>query len=109
MTSTRPRAILHDPYRVEDDTWLEVPIQLGDRARPTRPVESAGFWAGLLRGQILFDRCLECRRYTHHPVGRCEWCGGAVQPEEVDGLATINTFAPSYLEFARDAGHRPGR
>jgi uncharacterized OB-fold protein len=99
MTST-PRAVRHDPYGFDDDAWLGLPSQIADRARPARPVESAGFWAGLRSGQILFDRCVECRRYTHYPVGRCQWCGNAVQPEEVDGHATVNTFAPCYLDFA---------
>lgn len=100
MSFSTPRAVNQGPYRFDDDTWLEVPTQIADRARPVRPTESAGFWAGLGRGQILFDRCVECRRYTHYPVGHCQWCGNSVDPEEVSGHATVNTFAPCYMDFA---------
>ena len=33
-------------------------------------------------------------------MGHCQWCGGTVVPEEINGNATVNTFAPCYLEFA---------
>ena len=99
MSGPLPRAIAQDPYRFEDDTWLEVPKRIAERARPAHPTESATFWNGLREGVIRFDRCLACRRYTHFPVGGCQWCGGAVEAAVVDGHATVNTFAPSYLEF----------
>lgn len=100
VTGSLPRQIEQGPYRFDDPTWLDAPVSIAGRSQAARPTESAAFWAGLLRKEVVFDRCLACRRYTHFPVGTCQWCGGAVAPEPVDATATINTFAPSYLEFA---------
>lgn len=101
MTADLPRSIRLDPYRFEDPTWLPVPgpEALAARARPAEPKESAPFWAGLTEGRVLFQQCATCRRYTHFPVGGCQWCGGDVDVVEVDAAATVNTFAPCYLEF----------
>ncbi len=94
-----PRAVGIDPYRFEDPTWIPAPSSLDGRARPGDPKESAQFWEGLREDRVLFQRCHSCRRYTYYPTVGCQWCGGDVTYEEVDGLATINTFAPCYLEF----------
>ncbi|MBO0728454.1 MAG: OB-fold domain-containing protein [Acidimicrobiaceae bacterium] len=97
--ATLPRAVGTDPYRFDDPTWLAAPATLAGRARPGQPKESAPFWEGLRNGRVLFQRCSACRRYTYYPAVACQWCGGEVAYEEVDGLATVNTFAPCYLEF----------
>jgi uncharacterized OB-fold protein len=99
MTLSRPLEVLTDPYRFEDDTWIDVPSSISGRARPGAPQESAEHWAGLMRDEILFQRCERCSRYTHYPVGGCQWCGGPVHFEQVDGRATINTWTLSLLEF----------
>jgi uncharacterized protein len=97
--SVRPREITPGPYRFEDPTWIDVPTSIAGRSRPGAPQESREFWEGLHKGEIRFQRCSDCRRYTHYPVGGCEWCGGPLVYEEVDGRATVNTWTLSLLEF----------
>lgn len=98
-TAALPREVGVDPYKFDDPTWLPVPESLKGRAKPGDPKESKPFWEGLDRDTVLLQRCADCRRYTHYPAGGCQWCGGMVDFEEVDGLATVNTFSPCYLEF----------
>jgi uncharacterized protein len=97
--SERPDGVSAGPYRLEDDTWLAPPSSIERRARPGNPQESAAFWSGLVEDRIVFQRCVSCRRYTHYPVGGCQWCGGVTEPDEVDGLATLNTWTLALLEF----------
>jgi uncharacterized protein len=96
---TPPRTIQQGPYRVEDDTWLEVPTTVSGRARPGHQPEAEPFWGGLRESRLMLQRCVDCRRYTHFPVAGCEWCGGDVVVEEVDGTATVNTFSVCYRPF----------
>jgi uncharacterized OB-fold protein len=99
VADDRPRAIESDPYRFEDDTWLAPPTSIEGRARPGNPQHSAAFWDGLVEDRIVFQRCTACRRYTHYPVGACEWCGDSTEPAEVDGRAVVNTWTLALLEF----------
>ncbi|MBV9662105.1 MAG: OB-fold domain-containing protein [Acidimicrobiales bacterium] len=96
---TRPREISVDPYRLEDDTWIDLPSSIEGRSRPGAPQESEQFWQSLRDGEVSFQRCTECRRYTHYPVGGCQWCGGPLRYEVVDGRATVNTWTLCLLEF----------
>lgn len=91
-----------DPFRIEDDTWIGMPSSVEDRGAPALDPESSPFWEGLRSSEIVFQRCTSCRRYTHFPVGGCQWCGGQVVFETVpnaDMVATVDTFAACYLEF----------
>jgi uncharacterized OB-fold protein len=97
--TTRPRATSAGPFRFEDDTWLDVPTTIAHRARPGAPAESAPFWDALKDDVIRLQRCVVCRRYTHYPAGGCQWCGGAVEYEQVDGAATVNTWTMCFVEF----------
>ena len=95
----RPRATSAHPYRFEDKTWIDIPSLIDDRARPGAPEESVEFWEALKHDTIRFQRCVGCRRYTHYPIGGCQWCGGELRYEEVDGRATVNTWTLSLLAF----------
>ena len=99
MTVDRPRKIILEPYRFEDDTWIDIPHSIADRSRPGLPQESEHYWQGLRSGNIQFQRCTVCRRYTHYPTGGCQWCGGPLLYEEVDARATVNTWTLSLLQF----------
>ncbi len=99
MTTHLPPRIELDPYRFDDPTWIAAPSAIEARARPGDPKESLPFWEGLRDDRILFQRCQVCRRYTHYPIGGCQWCGGDVGIEEVDGVAEVHTFTPCYLSF----------
>ena len=99
MSDGRPRESQQGPYRFEADTWIDVPASIDGRARPGNPQESSQHWDGLREGRVMLQRCGSCHRYTHYPVGGCQWCGGPLHFEEVDGAATVNTWTLSLLEF----------
>jgi uncharacterized OB-fold protein len=89
-----------DPVRVEDDDFLPIPADLAGRAHSAVEPESEAFFGGLAEDRIVLQRCTECRRYTHFPVGGCMWCGSAaIAPAEVDGAGTLYTYTVSYLSF----------
>lgn len=94
-----PRAFHVDPFRLEADLWIDVPHSIDERSRPGHPQETASFWQGLRDDEIRFHRCGSCQRYSHYPVGGCQWCGGHVDFVKVDGLATVNTWTLSLLAF----------
>ncbi|HVW41420.1 MAG TPA: OB-fold domain-containing protein, partial [Amycolatopsis sp.] len=95
----RPRMALTGPLRVEDPAYLDVPDSIAERSRPAITPETAAFWRGLTEEKVVLDRCTVCSRWTHTPVGSCAWCGGPVEPAEIDGRARVNTFTVCYLEF----------
>jgi uncharacterized OB-fold protein len=99
MSVDRPLEITADPYRFQDDTYIDVPSSIEGRARPGAPQESREHWEGLTRDEVLLQRCDLCSRYTHYPIGGCQWCGGSLHYEKVDARATINTWTLSLLEF----------
>jgi uncharacterized OB-fold protein len=95
-----PLRVKVDPVRVEDDDYLAVPDTLADRAHPAVEPESQAFFDGLAEDHVVLQRCGECDRYTHFPVGGCMWCGSdAIQPAEVDGRGNLYTFTVCYLSF----------
>lgn len=99
---TVPNKVELHPYRVEDETWIALPSSIDGRAQPVLDPENAPFWNGLREEHVVFQRCTACRRYTHFPVGGCQWCGGPVVAEAVpaeDCVGTINTFTVCYLDF----------
>lgn len=57
------------------------------------------FWTGGHRGELLIERCTQCRRWQHPPRGRCEGCGGDVVPDAVSGRATVFTFTVNEHPF----------
>jgi uncharacterized OB-fold protein len=97
---TAPTRVENDPVRVDDDTYLEIPTSLAGRAHPAVEPESAAFFAGLDEDRLVLQRCDDCHRYTHFPVGGCVWCGSAaVSHLEVDGRGTLYTWTVCYLSF----------
>jgi uncharacterized protein len=60
---------------------------------PTRGEDSAPFWAGTQRGQLLMQRCGSCRRWRFPPRPMCPHCRSvAVDWEPVSGRGTIWSF-----------------
>jgi uncharacterized OB-fold protein len=94
-----PRVMAVEPLRLEDDRYVAAPERLTGRSRPVATPETAAFWGGLRDGRLILQRCHACGRYTHPPVGGCQWCGGPTVPSEVPADATVNTFAICYLQF----------
>jgi uncharacterized OB-fold protein len=85
---------------IDDDHELTVPTAALGRAVPVATPESAPFWTGLARGEIVLLRCHSCTRLTYLASPGCPWCGGAdVAPEAVDGTGTLYSFTVCYTEF----------
>ncbi|MFF3569179.1 Zn-ribbon domain-containing OB-fold protein [Nocardia jiangxiensis] len=52
------------------------------------------YWAAARRGELVLQRCVECRRFTHPPLDICRHCGsGDRQFERVRGSGRIETFS----------------
>jgi uncharacterized OB-fold protein len=96
---TRPRAVLTSPLRVEDSAYIEIPQHIDDRSHPAITPETQAYWSGIANEKLVLDKCLSCSRWSHVPVGACQWCGGPVEAVEADPRVTVNTFSVCYLEF----------
>jgi uncharacterized OB-fold protein len=44
------------------------------RPLPLQTPETSPFWAGCRRGELLLQRCTNCRRYRFYPRLLCPWC-----------------------------------
>ena len=63
------------------------------RLAPSPSDESAAFWTGGRRGELLISRCQCCKHYFHPPGPACFRCRGTdVRPEPVSGLATVAAY-----------------
>jgi uncharacterized OB-fold protein len=60
------------------------------------------FWTGGAQGELLIQRCDDCRRWVHPPVARCPACGGPLSPEPVSGFGTIFTFTENHQQYHPD-------
>jgi uncharacterized OB-fold protein len=83
-----------------DDHELPVPAMVSGRAVPMVTSETAPFWEGLARGEIVLQRCGSCRRWNALPAAGCPWCGSPdVTYEVVDGRGELYSFSACYTEF----------
>ena len=82
-------------------TWLAPPAGPWRGPVPVADIDSAPFWAGLRRHQLLILRCDECRTFVHPPQASCPRCLSlAVTPEAVSGRGTVYSFTVANREFA---------
>jgi uncharacterized protein len=72
------------------------------RMLPPLTAVNRPFWTGGAAGELLIQRCLACRRWTHPPTDRCPTCGGEVAPEAVSGEGTVFTFTVNMHQFHPD-------
>jgi uncharacterized OB-fold protein len=64
-------------------------------------IDSAPFWAGLRRHQLLILRCDECRTFVHPPQASCPRCLSLdLTPEAVSGRGVVYSFTVVNREFA---------
>lgn len=64
-----------------------------ERTPPVVDDLSAPFWHGGEDGELLIQRCADCRRWFHPPVRVCSSCHGrALGPEAVSGRGTVWSF-----------------
>jgi uncharacterized OB-fold protein len=82
-----------NPSIIEPTTPRILP-ELDDCNRP--------FWTGGATGQLLIQRCGDCRRWVHPPTSRCPSCGGPLAPEPVSGTGTILTYTENHQPYRPD-------
>ena len=77
------------------------------RLLPTLTPENRAFWTGGANGELLIQRCTDCRRWVHPPTDRCPSCEGAVQAEPVSGRGTVFTYTVNAYQFHPDVAPPP--
>jgi uncharacterized protein len=60
------------------------------------------FWSGGATGDLMIQRCADCRRWTHPESAGCPTCGGALAHEPVAGTGRIFTFTVNHQPFHPD-------
>lgn len=67
---------------------------------PELTPDTAPFWQGCARGQLLITRCKACGFYLHPPRPACRRCRSMdVEPVPVSGRGTIHTFTVAHHAF----------
>ncbi|HYT38726.1 MAG TPA: OB-fold domain-containing protein [Acidimicrobiia bacterium] len=90
---------LHQPP--ETLTWLAPPAGPWRGPIPVADIDSAPFWDGLRRHELLILRCRECRTFVHPPQASCPRCLSLdPAPEPVSGRGTVYSFTVANREFA---------
>ncbi len=68
---------------------------------PVADIDSAPFWDGLRRHELVILRCDECRTFVHPPQASCPHCLSLdLTPEAVTGRGTVYSFTVAEREFA---------
>jgi uncharacterized OB-fold protein len=74
----------------------------GPRHLPTLTDATRAFWTGGASGELLVQRCVDCRRWVHPAGEGCPTCGGELRPEPVSGRGTVFTFTVNHQQFNPD-------
>ncbi|MHB8511896.1 MAG: Zn-ribbon domain-containing OB-fold protein [Actinomycetota bacterium] len=69
------------------------------RPKPLPDADSAFFWEGCARGELLIARCTKCEHYVHPPLQRCNKCGGSTKPNRSSGNGTIHSYTITHREL----------
>ncbi len=73
------------------------------RPLPVIDRDNEAFWKGGERGELLIQRCCQCRTYIHPPTGFCPDCESRVTAyEAVSGRATITSFTINHKQWIPD-------
>ena len=63
------------------------------RKLPALTEDTAPFWTGGERGELLIQRCQSCERYQHPPLPICPTCRTpTLRPVAVSGRGAVKTF-----------------
>lgn len=72
---------------------------------PPRPLpalndDNRAYWTGGEQGQLLINRCADCRSFVHPPVPFCPECESRnVGPEPVSGRGTVTTYTINHKQW----------
>jgi uncharacterized protein len=69
---------------------------------PTPTPDSAFYWEGLRRGQLLLQQCLSCKRMRFPPMSACPYCGSPQsRVRESSGQGSIYSWVRTHRAFRR--------
>ena len=84
-----------------ETTWLAPPAGPWPGPIPVADIDSAAFWDGLRRHELVILRCGECRTWVHPPQASCPRCLSlSLTPEPVSGRGAVYSFTVANREFA---------
>ena len=64
-----------------------------DRPLPAPDADTAFFWEGTARRELLILRCDRCARYVHYPRPSCNACAATtLTPTKVSGRGTVYSY-----------------
>jgi uncharacterized OB-fold protein len=64
------------------------------RAKPAMSADTAFFWEGAERGELLIQRCTDCKTLRHPPGPGCPSCGSLDwDTVEASGRGTVHSYA----------------
>lgn len=70
---------------------------MAPRPLPLPDPETAFFWEGAQKGELLVLRCATCDHWIHYPKPSCPSCGSNdVHPMPVTGRGTIHTYTVTH-------------
>lgn len=70
---------------------------MSERALPLPDADTAFFWEGTARGELLILRCDACGRFVHYPRPTCNRCAGSsLTPTAVSGRGTVHSFTVTH-------------
>ncbi len=70
------------------------------RMLPDLTPETAPFWTGGAKGQLMIARCGACRHWIHPPMPVCSLClSRNIAAEPVSGGATVHSFTINHQKF----------
>jgi uncharacterized OB-fold protein len=72
------------------------------RILPELTDQNRAFWTGGANGELLIQRCGDCRRWVHPPAERCPACHGELRPDPVSGNGTLFTYTANFQQFHPD-------
>lgn len=66
---------------------------------PEPDADTAFFWEGCARRELLILRCRACRTWIHYPKPACRSCGGTdLAPERVSGHGAVYSYTVTHQD-----------
>lgn len=70
------------------------PEQAAAKPLPVPDADTAAFWAGLTRGELLLQHCLSCSAVHYYQQGMCRLCGSThLEHRAASGRGTVHSFS----------------
>ncbi len=69
------------------------------RILPQLSATNRPYWTGGATGNLLVERCTDCRTWQHPPTGTCDRCGARAVAEPVSGRGTVFTFTVNHQRY----------